>query len=299
VSHHHEHNHPHVLPSKTLSKYFLLGIVFNAVFVVVEFTFGFLSNSLSLLADAWHNLGDVLGLAISLLAFRMAEKKPNDTFTYGLSKGTILASLANCVLLLLAIGTIGYEATERFFHPVIPKGYTMSLVAGLGVVINAATAFLFFRQSELNSRAAFLHMAADTLVSIGVVFAGILIQTTQLPWIDSVTSLIICLVILRGTWTLLKSSLKLSLDGVPENVNIQAIRDLAEKQKDVVDIHHIHVWAMSTTKNALTAHLTVKSMGEEERQILRKNIRHELLHLNIHHVTLELELQHTNDCEEC
>ncbi len=303
MAHHHHHTHenlPHEAPHSSLGKTFGIGIALNLAFVGVEFFYGFISNGLSLIADAWHNLGDVLGLAISLLAFRMAEIKPNKKYTYGYSKGTILASLANSVLLLIAVGTIGYEAFDRFLHPVLPEWKTLTWVASLGILINSATAFLFMNKNELNSRAAYLHMAADAGVSAGVVLGGILIHFSGIYWIDPVISLFICAVILVGTWNVLKSSLRLSLDGVPENVDVEKVKETALKMPQIKDIHHMHIWAMSTTKNALTAHLMLnETLSEEQTVELKNNLKHAFLHLNIQHATLELELHHTDDCEEC
>lgn len=297
---HGHHNHPHSAEIPNSTAPYIIGILLNLTFVAIEFIYGFLSHSLGLMADAWHNLGDVAGLGISLLAIRMAALKPNSKYTYGFSKGTILASLANSVLLLIAVGSIGYEAFQRFLEPQTPEWGTISIVAGIGIGINTATAFLFFNKNELNSRAAFLHMAADALVSIAVVIAGFLIHFTGLAWIDPAVSLLICAVILSGTWKLMKNSLRLSLDGVPVNMNMDEIRHLTSEFPEIKDIHHLHVWAISTTKNALTAHILVKNdMDENAMARLRSELKHRLLHLNIQHATLELETQHTADAEEC
>ncbi|MFN5250690.1 MAG: cation diffusion facilitator family transporter [Bacteroidota bacterium] len=283
-----------------VSRPFVLAMVLNLAFVAIEFYYGVHSSSLSLLADAWHNLGDVAGLAISLLALRMATLKPNRTYTYGYSKGTILASLANAVLLLLAVGSISFEAVQRLMNPGTPQWNVMSLVAGLGILVNSGTALLFMRKQELNSRAAFLHMAADALVSLAVVLGGVLLHYTGYVWIDPALSILICAVILYGTWGLLKSSLRLSLDGVPEGVNMQEIHDAAMVIPGVRDIHHLHVWAMSTTKNALTAHIMMEegSSAVDEKRV-RHDFRHALLHLNIQHATLELELSKHEACKDC
>lgn len=304
MAHHHTHNNPNEphnhSPSATTGRAFVIGMILNLAFVVIELTYGYASHSLSLVADAWHNLGDVAGLAISLFAIKMANLQPSKSFTYGYSKGTILASLANSVLLLLAIGSIGFEAFTRFKHPVSPQWETISIVASIGLLINTLTALLFFHGKELNTRSAFLHMAADAAVSAGVVVGGLLIKWTNQIWIDPVISVIICLVILRGTWVVLKQSLRLSLDGVPDDVDPEKIKSAALNTPFVKDIHHLHIWAMSTTKNALTAHLTLtKPLDENESAGLKNSLKHELLHLNIQHATLELELHHTNDCEEC
>jgi cobalt-zinc-cadmium efflux system protein len=302
--HSHTHafeNEPHTHnQGKHSDRPFVMGILFNLIYVGFEMYYGYFSNSLSLIADAWHNLGDVAGLGVSLFAMRMAAIKPNKKYTYGFSKGTILASLFNAVILLIAVGSIGYEAVHRFFHSQVAQWQTISIIATLGIVINAATAFLFINKSELNSKAAFLHMAADAGVSAGVVLGGFLLKWTGFEWIDPLISLLICFVILSGTWKILRNSFRLSLDGVPSNIDLEAVKQLALSIPNVKDIHHIHIWAMSTTKNALTAHLLLQSpMQESETVKLKENIKHALYHINIQHATLELELEHTDDCEEC
>jgi cobalt-zinc-cadmium efflux system protein len=252
------------------------------------------------MADAGHNLGDVAGLAISLLAFKMAAKSPNSQYTFGYSKGTILASLANAILLLVAVGSIGYEACTRLFSPENPHWQSISMVAGIGIVINTATALLFLRRTELNNRAAFLHMAADAGVSAAVVMGGFLISWTGISQIDPIISLMICVVIVVGSWGLLKSSMRLSLDGVPQNINPEKIREAALKINGVKDIHHLHIWAMSTTRNALTAHLLIKEgLSYDEVHHLKKELKHVWLHLNIQHATVETETEHHDDCEDC
>lgn len=297
---HQHHNLPHVAMERNMMRPYILGIILNVFFVSIEFFYGFVSQSLSLIADAWHNLGDVAGLFVSLFALRMARLKPNKTYTYGFSKGTILASLSNCIILLLAVGSIGYEAIHRLFQPEKPQWNIMSLVAGIGIVINTITALLFAKKNELNSKSAYLHMLADAAVSAGVVLGGYLIYITDQIWIDPVISIMICVVILIGTFKILRSSLRLSLDGVPENVDVEAVRNEALKLSDIKDIHHLHIWALSTTRNAMTAHLLLaRELTEQEAGALKSKLKHELLHLNIQHATLELETNHTNDIEEC
>ena len=282
------------------TKAFILAIVLNMAFVVIEFLYGYWSHSLALMADAGHNLGDVAGLAISLLAFRMAAKSPNDNYTFGYSKGTILASLANAILLLVAVGSIGYEAVNRLFIPEEPHWESISMVATIGIIINTATALLFMKRKELNNRAAFLHMAADAGVSAAVVMGGFLISWTGISQIDPIISLMICVVIVVGSWGLLKSSMRLSLDGVPQNINPEKIREAALKINGVKDIHHLHIWAMSTTRNALTAHLLIKEgLSYDEVHHLKKELKHAWLHLNIQHATIETETEHHDDCEDC
>lgn len=282
------------------TKTFFLAIVLNAAFVVIEFLYGYWSDSLALMADAGHNLSDVAGLAISLLAFRMATKSPNANYTFGYSKGTILASLTNAILLLLAVGSIGYEAITRLYNPETPHWETISIVAGIGIVINTATALLFMKNKELNNRAAFLHMAADAGVSAAVVLGGFLISWTGISQIDPIISLLICGVIVVSSWGLLKSSMRLTLDGVPQNIDPDKIRKAALAVPGVRDIHHLHIWAMSTTRNALTAHLLIEEgLSYDDVHRLKKELKHAWQHLNIQHVTVETETEHHDDCEDC
>ena len=291
-----QHHHSHSVSNT--SKAFWIGIILNSIFVLIEFITGFYFNSLALLSDAGHNLSDVAALGLSLFAFKIAESKSNERFTYGYHKSTILASLANAVILLIAVGSIGWEAIQRFMHPVETNGSVVSIVAAIGIIINSASAFLFFRDKEkdINIKGAYLHLATDALVSVGVVFAGIIISYTGLKWIDPLISLLIMAIVIYGTWHLLTESLRLSLDAVPENINTEKIKQAAIKFNGVKDVHHIHIWAISTTKNAMTAHLILESkLTETEVAKLKSEIKHELEHLNIHHATLETENENCND----
>jgi len=282
-------------------KAFVVGIVLNVSFVVTELVIGFMAHSLSLVADAWHNLGDAASLGLSLLAFRMSKVKSNQRYTYGYRKSTILASLANAILLLIAVGVIGYEAFQRLMAPEPTQGWKMAWVAGLGILINGFTAWLFMKDKdkELNMRGAYLHMASDAVVSLGVVIAGICIAYTGWNWLDPMISLAIMFIIVWGTWNLLKDSLRLSMDGVPVGIDLEKIKAMALRIPGIKDIHHIHVWAMSTTTNALTAHLVTDSNLTDARLThLKDSLRHDLEHLNIQHVTLETETKNceTEDC---
>ena len=292
----HKHHHSHSVSNT--SKAFWVGIILNSIFVLIEFIAGFYFNSLALLSDAGHNLSDVAALSLSLFAFKIAKSKSNERFTYGYHKSTILASLANAVILLIAVGSIGWEAIQRFMHPVETNGSVVSIVAAIGIIINTASAFLFFRDKEkdINIKGAYLHLATDAIVSVGVVFAGIIISYTGLKWIDPLISLLIMAIVIYGTWHLLTESLRLSLDAVPENISTEKIKQAAIKFNGVKDVHHIHIWAMSTTKNAMTAHLILESeLSEAEVAKLKSEIKHELEHLNIHHATLETENENCND----
>ena len=288
------HNHSHAPKITSLNKAFIIGIVLNLAYVIIQIAIGLKINSLSLLSDAGHNFLDVAGLALAMIAFKLSKSKSTAKYTYGYKKSSILISLLNAVILLISIGAIGYEAIFRFQNPQPLPGVTISIIAAIGIFINGISAFMFFRdkESDINVKAAFLHLASDALVSLGLVVGGIIIYYTHLYWIDPLLSLIICLVIIASTWSLLKDSLRLSLDGVPDNVDIQKVKDNVLKMEGIKDFHHLHIWAISTTQNAMTGHIVVAndfSMPQIER--LKHTIKHELTHLNIHHSTLETETE--------
>jgi cobalt-zinc-cadmium efflux system protein len=247
---------------------------------------------MALLSDAGHNLSDVASLVLGLLAIRLAKLKPTQSFTYGFKKTTILAALTNAVILLITIGILGYESIHRLIHPQAVQGGTVAIVAGIGIAVNLGSAMLFFKNKEhdMNTRGAYLHLMADALVSVGVVVAGILMKYTGWYWLDGATSIIILIVILVGTWSLLTGSLKLTLDAVPETINREEIETAILKISGVESMHHMHIWAMSTTETALTAHLVLNEQLPFEEKMKRvQKIKHELLHLGIHHATIELE----------
>ena len=297
--HHHHHHHSPVVGN--ISRAFWIGIILNSVFVIIEFTAGFYYNSLALLSDAGHNLSDVASLGLSLLAFKLAKSKATERFTYGYHKSTILASLVNAVILLIAVGGIGWEAVQRFLHPVETQGGVIALVAGIGIVINSISALVFFRNKdkELNVKGAYLHLALDAVVSAGVVFAGIIISYTGLKWIDPLISLVIMGVLIYSTWSLLIESLRLTLDAVPANIDTEKIKGQMLKTRGVKDVHHIHIWAMSTTRNAMTAHLVLEDgLPEVKIMAIKADLKHELEHLNIQHVTFETESEHCQE-EHC
>ena len=275
-----------------------MGIVLNLAYVIVQVVIGLRINSLSLLSDAGHNFLDVAGLVLAMVAFKLTRSKSTEKYTYGYKKSSILISLLNAVILLISIGAIGYESILRFNHPHPLPGLTMAIIASIGIVINGVSAFMFFRdkKSDINVKAAFLHLASDALVSLGLVVGGIIIYYTHIYWIDPLLSIIICLVIIVSTWGLLKDSLRLSLDGVPDDVDLQKVKEKILKVKGVQDFHHLHIWAISTTQNALTGHLVLsEELSSTEVTTIKNNIRHLLEHLNIHHATLETE---TESCEE-
>lgn len=288
MSNEHQHSHPSV-NTESLNKAFILGIVLNLGFVIVEFIAGFRTDSLALLSDAGHNLSDVISLALALLAFRLAKIKANDRYTYGYKKSTILVSLLNAVILLVAVGAIMIESIHKLRHPEVVSGNTIAWVAGIGVIINAFTAFLFIKDKEkdLNVKGAYLHMAADALVSIGVLVAGIIISRTGWYIIDPIIGLVVAVIILISTWGLLQDSLRLTLDGVPVNIDTQKVEETIRSVKGILSIHHIHIWAISTTENALTAHIVLEQPSQMEEA--KHLIRQQLATCGISHVTLEFE----------
>lgn len=289
---HHGHSHGHIVALKDVNNAFISGIVLNFVFVLIEVTAGFHIHSLSLLSDAGHNLADVGSLALSLLAFRLLKVKSNEKYTYGYRKTSILAALFNAMILLVSIGAIAYEAIHRFFHPEPLPGKTIAIIAGVGIVINSVTAFLFQKNKEkdLNIKSAYLHLMADAMVSAGLVVGGTLISYTHWFWLDSVLSIIIAIVILASTWSLLTESLRLSMDGVPKDIDLEKIKNEAFKVEGVKDIHHVHVWALSTNENAMTGHVVVgNNINKNQVKAITDNLKHKLQHMNIHHLTIETE----------
>ncbi|MEO6547504.1 MAG: cation diffusion facilitator family transporter [Ferruginibacter sp.] len=279
---------------------FVVGIVLNLAFVIIEAIAGLVTHSLSLLSDAGHNLADVGSLALSLLAFKMLKVKATEKYTYGYRKTSILVALFNAVVLLITIGIIAYEGIQRLFHPVPIAGINVSIIAGVGIFINFLSARMFFKnkESDMNVKSAYLHLIADALVSLGIVIGGIIMYFTSWYWLDPLISIIIAVFILFSTWHLLTESLRLSLDGVPLNISLAAIKNSAIKMEGVIDFHHIHVWAISTTENALTAHLVLApevTPGQEHK--IKLELKHQLEHQNIQHSTLETEREPT-DCKQ-
>jgi cobalt-zinc-cadmium efflux system protein len=273
----HHHDHHHAEPLTNVNTAFIVGITLNFLFVIIEVIVGLFIHSLSLLSDAGHNLADVGALALSLLAFRLLKVKSNENYTYGYRKTSILVALFNAMVLLVSIGAIVYEAAHRFLNPEPIPGTTIAWVAGIGIIINTVTALMFLRNKEkdLNQKSAYLHLMSDAVVSLGLVIGGIIIFYTNWFWIDSVLSIVIAVVILLSTWRLLKDSLRLSLDGVPKNIQVDDIKATAIKVTGVIDLHHIHIWAISTTENALTAHLVLQQDTTTEQE---QKIKHKLKH---------------------
>jgi len=303
--HDHDHgfslgHHHHPVDLKDVNQAFVIGIALNFLFVIIEAIVGLSIHSLSLLSDAGHNLADVASLSMSLIAIRLLKIKPTERFTYGYKKTTILVALLNAAILLLSLGAIGYEALHRLMDPEPLPGKTISIVAAIGIAINAITALLFLKgkDKDLNIRSAFLHLLSDAIVSAALVIGGIIIFYTHLYWLDAALSLLVAIVILFSTWQLLRDSLRLSLDAVPEGIELRKVKELIDKINGVKDFHHIHIWALSTTENALTAHLVVdRNCNMDEVEKLKHRIKHELLHQNIQHATLEIELENS-PCDE-
>lgn len=287
---HHQHHAP-----TDYNGAFAAGVALNVGFVVVEAVFGVLSDSLALLTDAGHNMSDVLGLLLAWGAAALARRRPSARRTYGFSRATIIASLFSGLLLMGAVGAIGWEAISRLMIPTQPGGKTIMIVAAIGVVINTATALLFLsgKDHDLNIRGAFLHMAADAGVSLGVVVSGALIFYLGYNWIDPVISLVIAAVILLSTWGLLRDSLNLAVDAVPPNVDPDAVRHYLSGLPGVRAIHDLHIWPMSTTDTALTAHMVMDEIPDSDKYLgeVARVLQERFL---INHPTIQLE-RHDSD----
>lgn len=286
---HADHHHP-VPSTRKLTAVFVWSIALNLLYSAIEFGIGVYSGSMGLIADAGHNLSDVVSLVLALLAIRLSARKATRRYTYGFKKSTILASLFNAVLLLVAVGMIAAESISKFFHPQPVEGAAIAWTAGAGVLVNFATAWLLMRGQErdLNVRGAFLHMVADALVSIGVVVSGIVIARTGWMVIDPIMGIVIALIIVVSTRRLLWDSLRLSLDGVPDDIDVGRIEELVRTTPGVIGIHHLHIWAISTTQNALTVHAVLAD--EKQSSEVRREIRRRLRAEGITHATIETEL---------
>jgi cobalt-zinc-cadmium efflux system protein len=297
--HHHHHDHHVAADNGQMRKILWTAIILNLLFVGVEAGVGLWQNSLSLLSDAGHNLSDVFSLALVVVGLHLVKVHSNERYTYGYKKSTILISLANAILLLVAVGVIIAESVHKLRNPAAIDGAVISWTAGVGILINGLTTLLLMRgqKGDLNIRGAFLHMAADTLVSIGVVVSGIIISHTGWFIIDPIIGIVIAVVILVSTWELLRDSMRLALDGVPEGIEVEEVMQAMRDTAHVTDVHHLHVWAMSTTENALTAHVVIDD--EHEASAVRKALKEALHEQGITHATIEIESG--NDCcdREC
>ena len=283
----HRHHH-HAAPD--YNRAFAVGVALNVIFVVIEVTYGVIADSLALLTDAGHNLSDVLGLLLAWGASYLAQKKPSRRRTYGYSRATILASMFSGLLLLAAVAVISWEAVNRFFTPSEPVGQTIMIVAGIGVLINSITAWFFVsgKDHDLNIRGAYLHMAADALVSLGVVVSGFVIWKFGLKWFDPLSSLLIAAVIFWSTWGLLRDSLNLAIDAVPRSLDPEEIRNWLSAQPGVEGMHDLHIWPVSTTNTALTAHLLMPEPPQNDKFLhdLAQQLQEKF---KISHATFQIE----------
>lgn len=297
--HGHHHHHHHHGQMTSMNGIFIFCIVLNLLFVGVEALVGLTQNSLSLLSDAGHNLSDVFSLVLVLIAFQMAKVRSGAHYTYGLKKTTILISLVNALLLLAAVVGIVVESIHKFSEPVEVNGIAVSWTAGVGILINGLTVVLLMRgqKSDINVRGAFLHMVADTLVSVGVVISGVIIAWTGWNAVDPIVSIIIALVILISTWDLLSGSLRLLIDGMPEGIELDEVQKSMEQIEHVKEVHHLHIWAISTTDNALTAHVVVEHLDHMDATKIQ--LKELLKEKGIGHSTLEFETVETPCHEHC
>ena len=298
MSHDHHHHHlPSNGDSDSINKAFIAGITLNLLFVLVELGAGIYYDSMALVSDAGHNFVDVISLLLALLSLKMSKIRKREKLTYGYRKTTILASLINSVILFIAIGVIIKEAIERFYHPVPVEGNAIVIVATIGIVINSITAYLFLKDKDkdINVKAAYLHLVADALVSLGVVVSGLVIIFTGWYFIDTIISVIIVIVIFLSTWSLFKDSFNLTIDGVPHGIEIHKIIDCITSVEGVSEVHHVHIWALSTTENALTAHVVISdSLDMNQVAKLKDVIKQKLRECGIHHSTLEFEIYNEN-----
>jgi len=290
----HNHSHSHDI---NLGNAFKIGISINIVFIIIEASYGFFSNSMALVADAGHNLSDVLALLFSWVAVILSQRKPTLKFTYGLRRSTILIALLNTILLLAAVVFIVWETIERMGKPLQINSNTVITIAAIGIAVNGFTAWLFMKgkKHDLNIRSAFVHFVADALVSLGVVVAGIIMAFTGIVWVDSIVSFAIIAVILYSSYHLLIDSVNLALDAVPENVNIEAVRTYLKSLPEVIDIHDLHIWALSTTDAALTVHLSTKTQTDVSFITAIQHQLHE--QFDIEHATMQVEFG--NSKQEC
>ena len=284
------HNHGGSAATGDFSRAFIVGILLNTGFVIIEAAYGLSSNSMALLADAGHNLSDVLGLLLAWGGAVLVRRRPTPRFSYGFKQSSILAALFNALLLLIAIGAIGAEAIRRLAEPQPTNGQVMMVVAAIGILVNGITAWLFAagRHYDLNLRGAFLHMAADAAVSVGVVVAGFLVLKTGKTWIDPAVSLLVAAVILWGTWTLLVESVTMTLAGVPKGIDAGQVGRALAKLPGVVDTHHLHIWSLSTTETALTIHLVCDDDADRDQLLGQANAYAKQM-FGISHSTIQVE----------
>ncbi len=284
---HHHHDHTHAREPRNFSSSFAIAVSINLLFVIVEISYAYIANSASLLGDAGHNLGDVLGLIMSWLAIWLTKKKSTEKFSYGYKRTTILAAFFNAVILILATFIIAGESFDKLFHPQAVNELTMMIVAAIAILVNGGTALLFRGEHDLNIRSAFLHLAYDALLSLAVVVIGLIVWWRGWLWLDPVGGLVIAGIILYGSWDLLRHSLKLILDGVPYQVDQRGIEAYLASLADISEVHHVHIWGLSTKEVALTAHLVAPTGLSDDRLHEIQQALQEKFH--IHHSTLQVE----------
>lgn len=298
--HHGLHHHHHHHAIEHLSTIYIVAVALNLAFVIVEVIAGVVGHSLGLLSDAGHNLSDVFSLLLAMVALKLASSHATRRFTYGYRKASVLISLLNAIILLVAVGAIMVESVRKFMHPSDVNGTLIIWTAAVGIVINGLTAWALSRQQQhdINTRGAFLHMLADTLVSAGVVVSGVVINLTGWTIVDPIIGLVIAVVILVSTWSLLSESLRMSTDAVPEGFDVDDVKQKIESQEGVLNVHHLHIWPISTTETALTCHVVIPSSDRLEE--VTDRVKHLLDEMGIHHSTLELETSsshcHDHDC---
>jgi cobalt-zinc-cadmium efflux system protein len=294
--HDHHHGHAHASVGASVGRAFVLGIALNLGFVVVEVVYGAIAHSVALLADAGHNFGDVLGLGLSWGATALAKIKPSKRRTFGFRRSTIVASVANALILLFVTGGLTWESIRRLLSPARPHGATMIAVALVGAVVNAASALLFMAGSkrDLNVRSAFLHLASDAVLAIGVAVTGAVILATGWLWLDPAVSIVLALAILAGTWSLMKRSMDLMLDAVPQGIDPESVRTYLGALPGVVEVHDLHIWALSTSETALTAHLVMPANSSEP-TFLACACRELHERFDIDHSTLQIDPQEAPD----
>ncbi len=298
--HHHGHEHHHDIDVSNLNSAFILGIVLNTAYVVVEAVYGLIYNSMGLLSDAGHNLSDVATLIIAMVAFKMSQRKPTERYTYGYRKMTVQASLINALLLCVAVGAILVESISKLIHPEAVDGDAVAWVAGVGVVVNGVTAWLFMRDKnrDLNVKGAFLHMAADALVSVGVVVSGIIIHFTGLYVIDPIIGIVIAIIVGWSTKDLLQKSMRMSLDAVPDGIDYEKVLQAISDVPGVKSVHHLHIWPLSTTVTAMTTHVIISDPLEMDNVI--NDIRKKMQSMGIKHSTIETETKiSSGESTEC
>ena len=297
---HHGHHHHHSHAIERLSTIYVVAVVLNLLFVIVEAGAGFIGHSLGLLSDAGHNLSDVFSLLLAMIALKLASSHATKRFTYGRRKASVLISLLNAIILLVAVGAIMVESIRKFIQPAEVNGTLIVWTAAVGIVINGITAWVLSRQQQhdINTRGAFLHMLADTLVSVGVVVSGLIIKYTGWYLVDPIIGMVIAVVILVSTWSLLAESLRMSTDAVPEGFDLDDVTAKISAVEGVQNVHHVHIWAISTTETALTAHIVIPEAAMLD--TVTDRVKELLDSIGIHHSTLELETRsshcHQHDC---